>query len=209
MDIQALAVSYKIKRLKQQLLVLEKLAAAAAGSKDTVTATTKPSSNAAATATIAGGGRQQYPKSYQMMVSFLSKHVKRYQSLEDKIDDLCTRMEESKRGGGRRESGGEGSCRELAQFLEETFQLQRYMVATGQKLLEMQSRIAPSLARAAAATGGGDGDVDMDMGRFMDVVGALLRDVQRGLEVRISRIIGDLEGTLTFHGILHATLLKS
>ncbi|KAF0917911.1 hypothetical protein E2562_021632 [Oryza meyeriana var. granulata] len=202
MDIQALAVSYKIKRLKQQLLVLEKLAAAAAG-KGTATVTAKPSSNAAATA---GGGRQQYPRSYQMMVSFLSKHVKRYQSFEDKIDDLCTRMEESKRGGGRerRRRESEGGSREqsaaLAQFLEETFQLQRYMVATGQRLLEMQSRIAPSLARA-----GGNGDDGVDMGRFVDVVGGLLRDVQRGLEVRIARIIGDLEGTLTFHGILHTT----
>uniref|UniRef100_A0A0E0MXW0 Uncharacterized protein n=1 Tax=Oryza rufipogon TaxID=4529 RepID=A0A0E0MXW0_ORYRU len=220
MDIQALAVSYKIKRLKQQLLVLENLAAAAAGGKDTVTTATNPSTNTAA-ATAAGGGggggRQQYPRSYQMMVSFLSKHVKRYQSLEDKIDDLCTRMEESKRGGGRerhhrrrrqrRESEEDGSgdreqSAALARFLEETFQLQRYMVATGQKLLEMQSRIAPSLERAAGNGGGNDG---VDMGRFMDVVGALLRDVQRGLEVRIARIIGDLEGTLTFHGILHTT----
>lgn len=126
-------------------------------------------------------------------------------------------QEESKRGGGRerhhrrrrqrRESEEDGSGdREqraaLARFLEETFQLQRYMVATGQKLLEMQSRIAPSLERAAGNGGGNDG---VDMGRFMDVVGALLRDVQRGLEVRIARIIGDLEGTLTFHGILHTT----
>uniref|UniRef100_A0A0E0JJZ8 Uncharacterized protein n=1 Tax=Oryza punctata TaxID=4537 RepID=A0A0E0JJZ8_ORYPU len=203
MDIQALAVSYKIKRLKQQLLVLENLPAAAAGSKDTVTTTTMPSTNTAAAAS--------YPRSYQMMVSFLSKHVKRYQSLEDKIDDLCTRMEESKRGGGRqrrRRESEEGSrdreqSAALARFLEETFQLQRYMVATGQKLLEMQARIAPSLARAGAGNGGGDDGVDM--GRFMDVVGALLRDVQRGLEVRIARIIGDLEGTLTFHGILHTT----
>uniref|UniRef100_A0A0E0C3G3 Uncharacterized protein n=1 Tax=Oryza meridionalis TaxID=40149 RepID=A0A0E0C3G3_9ORYZ len=222
MDIQALAVSYKIKRLKQQLLVLENLAAAAAGGKDTVTTIANPSTNTAA-ATAAGGGgggRQQYPRSYQMMVSFLSKHVKRYQSLEDKIDDLCTRMEESKRGGGRewhhrrrrrrRESEEDGSgdreqSAALARFLEETFQLQRYMVATGQKLLEMQSRIAPSLERAAGAGNGGGGDDGVDMGRFMDVVGALLRDVQRGLEVRIARIIGDLEGTLTFHGILHTT----
>jgi hypothetical protein len=43
------------------------------------------------------------------------------------------------------------------------------------------------------------------MKRLMEVAGALLRDVQRGLEVRIARIIGDLEGTLTFHGILCTT----
>jgi hypothetical protein len=98
----------------------------------------------------------------------------------------------------RRHGGGEQSAA-LGQFLEETFQLQRFMVATGQKLLETQSRIAPGLSRGG---GGGDG---VDMKRLMDVAGALLRDVQRGLEVRIARIIGDLEGTLTFHGILRTS----
>lgn len=112
-------------------------------------------------------------------------------------------QEERKRSGGRerQSAGSREQSAALGQFLEETFQLQRYMVATGQKLLEMQSRIAPSLARGP---GGGEAD-GVDMGRFMDVVGALLRDVQRGLEVRIARIIGDLEGTLTFHGILQTT----
>ena len=106
-------------------------------------------------------------------------------------------QEEGKRSVGRRHGGGGEQSAALGQFLEETFQLQRFMVATGQKLLETQSRIAPGLGRG----GGGGGD----MRRLMDVAGALLRDVQRGLEVRIARIIGDLEGTLTFHGILRTT----
>jgi hypothetical protein len=117
-------------------------------------------------------------------------------------------QEESKRSGGRGQEGGREQNVALARFLEETFQLQRYMVATGQKLLEMQSRIATTLARAAVDSGGGgigDRGDGVDTGRFMDVVGALLRDVQRGLELRIARIIGDLEGTLTFHGILQTT----
>jgi hypothetical protein len=115
-------------------------------------------------------------------------------------------QEESKRSCGRGREGDREQNVALARFLEETFQLQRYMVATGQKLLEMQSRIATTLARAAVAGGGiSDGGDGVDTARFMDVVGALLRDVQRGLEVRIARIIGDLEGTLTFHGILHTT----
>ncbi|TVU34094.1 hypothetical protein EJB05_15921, partial [Eragrostis curvula] len=193
-DIHALAVSYKIKRLKQQLAVLEKLAEedAAAAAKTTT------ASGSEASGGSSSSSRQQPRSRYQTMMSFLSKHVKRYQSLDDKIDDLCARMEESKRSGGRerRRGAGEQSAA-LGQFLEETFQLQRLMVATGQKLLETQSRIAPGLARR----GGGDDGVDMK--RLMDVAGALLRDVQRGLEVRIARIIGDLEGTLTFHGILH------
>ncbi|XP_051204765.1 uncharacterized protein [Lolium perenne] len=200
-DIHALAVSYKIKRLKQQQLVLEKLAAdaaaaAAEGGKEG--ATTSSEAN--------GSGGRQDPRSYQLMISFVSKHVKRYQSLEDKIEGICSRMEESKRSCGRGREGDREQNVALARFLEETFQLQRYMVATGQKLLEMQSRIATTLARAAVAGGGiSDGGDGVDTARFMDVVGALLRDVQRGLEVRIARIIGDLEGTLTFHGILHTT----
>ncbi|XP_062213081.1 uncharacterized protein LOC133913826 [Phragmites australis] len=182
-DIHALAVSHKIKRLKQQLLVLGKLAAE--GKEEA--AATKPS------------GSRQHPRTrYQTMMSFLSKHVKRYQSLDDKIDGLCARMEESKRSVGRERRGAGEQKVALGQFLGETFQLQRLMVATGQKLLETQSRITPSLV--VRDGGGEDG---MDMKRLMDVAGALLRDVQRGLEVRIARIIGDLEGTLTFHGILH------
>jgi hypothetical protein len=73
-DIHALAVSYKIKRLKQQLAVLEKLAAEGKNEDDAAAATTRPRSR------------------YHTMISFLSKHVKRYQSLDDKIDDLCARM---------------------------------------------------------------------------------------------------------------------
>ncbi|XP_062201686.1 uncharacterized protein LOC133904241 [Phragmites australis] len=190
-DIHALAVSYKIKRLKQQLLVLQKVAA----ESEEVAASTKPSGSEAS-------GSRQHPRTrYQTMMSFLSKHVKRYQSLDDKIDDLCARMEESKRSVGRERRAAEQSAA-LGQFLEETFQLQRLMVATGQKLLETQSRIAPGLARGG---GGGGYDDGVDMKRLMDVAGALLRDVQRGLELRVARIIGDLEGTLTFHGILHTT----
>ncbi|CAO2203713.1 unnamed protein product [Urochloa humidicola] len=193
-DIHALAVSYKIKRLKQQLLVLENLAAAEGKDKEEAA---RPSGSEA------GCSSRRLPRSrYQTMINFLSKHVKRYQSLDDKIDDLCSRMEESKRSVGRerrRQGAGEQSAAALGQFLEETFQLQRFMVATGQKLLETQARIAPGLVSRG---GGGGGDDGVDMKRLMDVAGALLRDVQRGLEVRIARIIGDLEGTLTFHGIL-------
>jgi hypothetical protein len=63
-------------------------------------------------------------------------------------------QEESKRSCGRGREGDREQNVALARFLEETFQLQRYMVATGQKLLEMQSRIATTLARAAVAGGG-------------------------------------------------------
>ncbi|CAL4963233.1 unnamed protein product [Urochloa decumbens] len=209
-DIHALAVSYKIKRLKQQLLVLEKLAAAEGKEKEEAEAAATARSSASEAGCSSSGSSRQQPRSrYQTMMNFLSKHVKRYQSLDDKIDDLCRRMEESKRSVGRerrRQGVGEQSSAALGQFLEETFQLQRFMVATGQKLLETQARIAPGLSssssRSGGSAGGGAGNDGVDMKRLMDVAGALLRDVQRGLEVRIARIIGDLEGTLTFHGIL-------
>jgi len=84
-DIHALAVSYKIKRLKQQLLVLEKLA----NECKEEAAATKPSGSEAS---CSSSSRQQPRSRYHTMMSFLSKHVKRYQSLDDKIDDLCLRM---------------------------------------------------------------------------------------------------------------------
>lgn len=89
-DIHALAVSYKIKRLKQQLLVLERLANEC---KDEEAAATKPSGSEASCSGGGGSGSRQQPRSrYHTMMSFLSKHVRRYQSLDDKIDDLCARM---------------------------------------------------------------------------------------------------------------------
>jgi hypothetical protein len=87
-DIHALAVSYKINRLKQQLAVLEKLAAAG-DKEDAAAAAAKPSDTEASSSS--SSGRQ--PRSrFHTMMSFLNKHVKRYQSLDDKIDDLCLRM---------------------------------------------------------------------------------------------------------------------
>lgn len=88
----------------------------------------------------------------------------------------------------------------LEHFLEETFQLQRYMVSTGQKLVEMQSKIASGFIGIAE---GLNGSANFDMKRFADNIRTLFTEVQRGLEVRIARIIGDLEGTLACEGIIH------
>lgn len=87
----------------------------------------------------------------------------------------------------------------LEHFLEETFQLQRYMVATGQKLMEVQTKVA---AGFIGADQGLEKPTSFDMKRFADNVRVLFQEVQRGLEVRISRIIGDLEGTLACDGII-------
>ncbi|XP_008806396.2 trichohyalin isoform X1 [Phoenix dactylifera] len=193
MDVHALGVSYKIKRLKQQLLVIEKLAESQAMNQLT---TKDDASN-----DRADENRQQ-DKGVMMMISSLNKQVKRYQSLEEKTDDLCQRMHENYRSGSSRNSQL-GRTKEqteaLKHFLEETFQLQRYMVATGQKLMEMQSRIASSFAGNCEL---GE-SVGFNKRLFADNVRTLLREIQRGVEVRIARVIGDLEGTLASDGILH------
>ncbi|KAG1367666.1 titin [Cocos nucifera] len=141
MDVHALGVSYKIKRLKQQLLVIEKLAESPAMKQ----LTTKDDASSNGTA----DENRQQDKGFMTMMPSLNKQVKRYQSLEGKTDDLCQRMHENYRSGSSRDSQI-GRTKEqteaLKHFLEETFQLQRYMVATGQKLMEIQSRIASSFA---------------------------------------------------------------
>lgn len=66
MDIQALGVSYKVKRLKQQMLVLERLT----GKRDESL-----------------GAKELYA-----LTSLLNKQIDRYRSLQGKIDGLCIRM---------------------------------------------------------------------------------------------------------------------
>ncbi|XP_020099078.1 ELKS/Rab6-interacting/CAST family member 1 isoform X2 [Ananas comosus] len=200
MDIHALGVSYKIKRLKQQLLVLEKMAGTQAMKQPTAI---DDSPRTPEGWNDDGKMDQAKPqqKGFHQLMSFLNKQVKRYQSLEEKIDDLCRRME-SYRSGIRRDLRN-GRPKEqtetLEGFLEESFQLQRYMVATGQKLLEMQSRITFGFA----GTEGFSETMGFNIRQFSDVVKTLFRDIQRGLDVRIARIIGDLEGTLACDGILN------
>lgn len=83
MDIHALGVSYKIKRLKQQLLVLEKLTASQA---------TEQLTNKVDTSNDTAEENGQQEKGFMIMMALLSKQVKRYQSLEEKTDNLCQRM---------------------------------------------------------------------------------------------------------------------
>ncbi|XP_041998058.1 uncharacterized protein LOC121747951 isoform X1 [Salvia splendens] len=183
LDIHALGVSYKIKRLKQQFLMLERLMGKQENSKN---------NNADVAA-----------KGLYALTSLLNKQVDRYQSLQGKIDDLCQRMDEknlnlSCRGSSIARTGNE--TKRLEHFLEETFQLQRHIVATGQKLVEVQAKIATGFLDFAEKI---DQPESFDMKRFADSIVTLFREVQRGLEVRISRIIGDLEGTLACDGIIH------
>lgn len=89
----------------------------------------------------------------------------------------------------------------LEHFLEEAFQLQRYMVAAGQKLAEILSRIACSFV---ATSEGLDKSAGVNTKQLEDHIRTLFREIQRGLEVRIARIIGDIEGTLACEGIMNS-----
>ncbi|PON72048.1 Ribonuclease P protein subunit P38-like protein [Parasponia andersonii] len=188
MDLHALGVSYKLKRLKQQLIMLERLRGNQESSGDN-----KETNDDGETGV----------KDFVSLMSLLNKQVGRYQSLQSKVDDLCKRMHESDLELSRRDSNTartKEKTKKLEHFLEETFQLQRYIVATGQKVMEIQSKITSGLVGAAEElekpTGG------FNMNRFADSVRTLFHDVQRGLEVRIARVIGDLEGTLACEGMI-------
>ncbi|KAJ6868051.1 myosin-10-like isoform X2 [Populus alba x Populus x berolinensis] len=189
MDLHALGVSYKIKRLKQQLLMLERLT----GKQD--------SGEHSGNSDEAKNGI----KAFQALMSLLNKQVNKYQSLQEKTDELCKRMHDNDADVSRRDSGTstarkKGETKTLEQFLEETFQVQRYMVATGQKLVEVQSRIASDFVKVPEELEKSAGSFDMK--RFADSIKTLFQEVQRGLEVRISRIIGDLGGTLACEGMI-------
>ncbi|KAJ6969652.1 myosin-10-like isoform X2 [Populus alba x Populus x berolinensis] len=189
MDLHALGVSYKIKRLKQQLLMLERLT----GKQD--------SGEHSGNSDEAKNGM----KAFQALMSLLNKQVNKYQSLQEKTDELCKRMHDNDADVSRRDSGTstarkKGETKTLEQFLEETFQVQRYMVATGQKLVEVQSRIASDFVKVPEELEKSAGSFDMK--RFADSIKTLFQEVQRGLEVRIARIIGDLGGTLACEGMI-------
>ncbi|XP_057993925.1 uncharacterized protein LOC110655311 isoform X2 [Hevea brasiliensis] len=185
MDLQALGVSYKIKRLKQQLIMLERLTGKLEIGEHTE-----------------NNDSMQYEiKGFQLLISLLNKQISRYHSLQGKTDELCKRMhdndaDKSEHSGSLRTKAG---TKTLEHFLEETFQLQRYIVATGQKLMEVQSQIASGFAGSPEDV---DKSVSFDMKRFTDNIRTLFQEVQRGLEVRIARIIGDLEGTLACEGMI-------
>ncbi|XP_062120090.1 uncharacterized protein LOC133834480 [Humulus lupulus] len=189
MDLHALGVAYKLKRLKQQLVMLESLRGKQERSDDN-----KESSN--------NDGETDL-KSVISLISLLNKQVGRYQSLQSKVDDLCKRMHDSDLELYRRDSNTtrtKEKTKKLEHFLEETFQLQRYIVATGQKLMEIQSKISSGLVGNVKELEEPVGSFDMN--RFADAVRTLFHDVQRGLEVRIAKVIGDLEGTLACEGMI-------
>ncbi|XP_027365400.1 myosin-2 heavy chain, non muscle isoform X2 [Abrus precatorius] len=186
MDLHALGVSYKIKRLKQQLILVERL-------------TGKQTNDEQAEI---NDDSKVGMKAYLSLTSLLNKQLGRYQSLQEKTDDLCKRMHENDLYANRGDMNAARTKEKtstLEHFLEETFQLQRYIVATGQKLMEIQSKIVSGFVGVAEEM---EKSAGIDMKRFADSIRNLFQEVQRGLEVRTARIIGDLEGTLAREGMI-------
>lgn len=186
MDLHALGVSYKIKRLKQQLILIERL-----------TGMQNNDEHAEINEDSKVG-----MKAYLSLITLLNKQIGRYQSLQEKTDDLCKRMQENVLYANRGELNNarkKEKTSTLEHFLEETFQLQRYIVATGQKLFEIQSKIVSGFVGVAEEM---EKSAGIDMKRFSDSIRNLFHEVQRGLEVRTARIIGDLEGTLAREGMI-------
>ncbi|XP_047321863.1 uncharacterized protein LOC124925802 [Impatiens glandulifera] len=181
MDLHALGVSYKIKRLKHQMNMLEML-------------TRK---------------QLECPGMLELhtLMSLLNKQVNRYESLQAKVDDLCKRMNEKNmcmmRKGEWNITKTKEETKSLEQLLEETFQLQRYIVSTGQRLIEIQSKIGSEFVVKNTWEVGASG---FDAKRFAENLRSLFLEVQRGIEVRISQVIGDLEGTLARDGMMRLTL---
>ncbi|KAL5567753.1 hypothetical protein UlMin_024328 [Ulmus minor] len=186
MDLHALGVSYKLKRLKQQLVMLERLRGKQESGED------KESKDVG----------ENSVKSFLSLMSLLNKQVGRYQTLQEKVDDLCKRMHEGDLDLWRRDSNTartKDKTKVLEHFLEETFQLQRYIVATGQKMMEIQNKITSGFVGVAEEV---DKSIGFDVNRFTDSIRTLYHEVQRGLEVRIAKVIGDLEGTMACDGMI-------
>ncbi|KAK9145612.1 hypothetical protein Sjap_005515 [Stephania japonica] len=182
-DLHAMGVSYNIRRLRQQLLLLEKMVSMPEICEERPDGTSNLKTN------------------FRSLLPLLNKQVSRYQSLQEKIDDLSSRtckdnLDGSSRGHHRRIERTREETRTLECLLEETFQLQRYMVATGQKLIEIQTKMASKYV--AGGIEETKRSANFDTARFSDSVRTLFKEVQKGLEVRIARVIGNLEGTLAF-----------
>ncbi|KAI3893668.1 hypothetical protein MKX03_032084 [Papaver bracteatum] len=187
MDLRSLGVFYKIKRLNQQLFMLDKLAG-------TQTSKEKRAN--------CDNECQQLKTFFLYVMPLLNKQVSRYQTLQESTNNICQRMYDNNADSSNRDANivkTKKEIRKLENFLEEMFHLQRYMVATRQKLIEIQSRMASELAYCRAQ----DSEIHtgFNMKRFANSISTLFREVQKGLEARISRMIGELEGTLNLRWI--------
>lgn len=197
-DTEALAISSEVKRLEQQLLQLEKMSKAELSkrihSKDGTLTMDLNTEN--------GNDYEQVKSESRSLsaIQLLKKQFKRYQALVGKMDDLCTRIHE--KDPAHTNTGSRSREQIVVQelFLIETFQLQHYLAATGQKLIAIQSDIAH---KSCAMNNEIAFPNNFNMMQSVESVKSQLKEIQRSLEIRLARIIGDLEGTLARDGILH------
>lgn len=197
-DAEALAISSEVKRLEQQLLQLEKISKAEVSkricSKDETPIMDRTTENE-------NDYQQVKSKSASLSaIQLLKKQFKRYQALIGKIDDLCTRIHEKDPAHTNTVSRSREQIAAQELFLIETFQLQHYLAATGQKLVAIQSDITHKFCAM-------DNEIvltaNFNMMQSVESIKSHLKEMQRSLEKRLARIIGDLEGTLARDGILH------
>ncbi|XP_057856398.2 uncharacterized protein LOC131065768 isoform X2 [Cryptomeria japonica] len=203
-DAQALAVFSKVKELEQQLEQLEKISKLEMSNLPNI----KDARVMIQTENDNEDWQAQLKLAPISAIHLLKKQLKRYQSLIEKIDDLCKRMQNKDALGTVNcsldpRTREQSAAKEL--FLIETFQLQRYVVATGQKLMAIQQEISHNMSSTSNELGF---PAIVNILESIEIAKCNLKEIQRNLEVRIARIIGDLEGTLACEGILHVTPME-
>ncbi|XP_061352104.1 uncharacterized protein LOC133297057 isoform X2 [Gastrolobium bilobum] len=124
--------------------------------------------------------------------SLIKKQAKIYQTLSEKIDDLCRRI-----AGDPCEPSLSSEFRTQTQteFLLEAFRLQQGASETGQKLMPLQTEIGKSNYRDEVRS-----DTTLTTRRSLDSIRNNFKEIQRNLEIWLARIIGDLEGILARDG---------
>ncbi|GAU15825.1 hypothetical protein TSUD_236410 [Trifolium subterraneum] len=124
--------------------------------------------------------------------SSIKKQAKRYQSLSEKIDDLCRRIASDPCDPSL---GSEFRTQTQTEFLLEAFRLQQDASETGQKLMALHTEVGKTHYRDELR-----GETTLTTRRSLDSIRNNFRELQRNLEIWLARIIGDLEGILARDG---------
>ncbi|XP_004512376.1 uncharacterized protein [Cicer arietinum] len=124
--------------------------------------------------------------------SSIKKQAKRYQSLSEKIDDLCRRIASDPC---EPSLGSEFRTQTQTEFLLEAFRLQQGASETGQKLMALHTEVGKTHYKDELR-----GETTLTTRRSLDSIRNNFRELQRNLEIWLARIIGDLEGILARDG---------
>lgn len=124
--------------------------------------------------------------------SSIKKQAKRYQSLSEKIDELCRRIASDPC---EPSLSSEFRTQTQTEFLLEAFRLQQDASETAQKLMALHTEVGKSHYKDELR-----GEITLTTRRSMDSIRNNFRELQRNLEIWLARIIGDLEGILARDG---------